>query len=313
MVTNKEKNFISAVVYIHNNESIIEYFLENLNSILEKTFEKYEIICVNDFSSDESIIKIKSFAEKIKTSVISIINMSFYQGLELSMNAGIDLSIGDFVYEFDNVYIDYNIETITNIYNQSLKGFDIVSAVPKNKRKKTSAIFYNIFNKYAHSQYKLDTETFRILSRRAINRVYSMNKTVPYRKAIYSNCGLKLDYVLYDCIKNPTYQNIKHINQKRKELATDSFILFTDVAYKMSIFMTFIMMLSTIITGVYAVFIFLNQTPIEGWTTTMLFLSISFFGVFLILAIIIKYLSLLIDLVFKKQKYIVESIEKIAK
>ncbi len=50
MITNKEKNFISAVVYVHNNEKEIANFLENLNKKLNENFEKYEIICVNDKS-----------------------------------------------------------------------------------------------------------------------------------------------------------------------------------------------------------------------------------------------------------------------
>ena len=45
----------------------------------------------------------------------------------------------------------------------------------------------------------------------------------------------------------------------------------------------------------------------------MFVLTVGFAGVFAILSIIIKYLSLLVDLVFKKQKYMVESIEKIQK
>lgn len=313
MVTNKEKNFISIVLYIYNSEDKIEVFLNKINTILYNNFEKYEIICVNDASTDNSLNIIRNFSNSLNGQVINIINMSFYQGLELSMNAGRDLAIGDFVYEFDSIYIDYNIDTIMEVYFLSLKGFDIVSAIPRTKRRKSSKIFYSIFNKYASTQYKLDTETFRILSRRAINRVHSMSKTIPYRKAIYSNCGLKLDFVIYDTIRNPVYDKGQQVKEKRRDIAIDSLILFTDIGYKVSIGMTIFMMIITIITAIYTLIIFLNKTPIAGWTTTMLLLSISFFGVFAILAIIIKYLSILIDLVFKKQNYTIESIEKISR
>lgn len=301
MVTNKEKNFISIVLYIYNSEDKIEVFLNKINTILYNNFEKYEIICVNDASTDNSLNIIRNFSNSLNGQVINIINMSFYQGLELSMNAGRDLAIGDFVYEFDSIYIDYNIDTIMEVYFLSLKGFDIVSAIPRTKRRKSSKIFYSIFNKYASTQYKLDTETFRILSRRAINRVHSMSKTIPYRKAIYSNCGLKLDFVIYDTIRNPVYDKGQQVKEKRRDIAIDSLILFTDIGYKVSIGMTIFMMIITIITAIYTLIIFLNKTPIAGWTTTMLLLSISFFGVFAILAIIIKYLSILIDLVFKNK------------
>lgn len=45
----------------------------------------------------------------------------------------------------------------------------------------------------------------------------------------------------------------------------------------------------------------------------MFVLTLGFAGLFAVLTIIIKYLSLLVDLVFKKQNYLIESIEKIQK
>lgn len=313
MVSNKEKNFISTVVYVNNNEDRIEYFLKNLNSVLEENFEKYEIICVNDDSSDKSAEKIKQFAGVVKGSVISVINMGFYQGLEMSMNAGIDLAIGDFVYEFDSSFIDYDVSIIMEVYKTSLKGFDIVSAASSVAKSVLSGLFYKVFNANSNNQYKLQTESFRILSRRAINRVHSMSKTIPYRKAMYANCGLKLERILYSPMKTSQLKYTKQTSENRKDLATDSLILFTDVAYKFSVTMTLLMMLIAFLAGIYTVTIFLNGRPTAGWTTTMLFLSFGFFGVFAILAIVIKYLSILIDLTFKKQKYTIESIEKITR
>ena len=77
--------------------------------------------------------------------------------------------------------------------------------------------------------------------------------------------------------------------------------------------MTFLMMIGIVLVGIYTIFVFVSQQPVAGWTTTMLFLSVAFLGVFAILAVIIKYLSIIVDLIFKKQKYMIESIEKITK
>ncbi|WP_017413598.1 glycosyltransferase [Clostridium tunisiense] len=313
MVSNKEKNFISAVIYVNNNEDHIGYFLENLNSVLEENFEKYEIICVNDSSTDKSIEKIREFGDKVKGPVLSVINMSFYQGMELSMNAGVDLAIGDFVYEFDSLFIDYDLNTIIDLYRVSLKGFDIVSATSSKAKGTFSELFYKVFNSTSNSTYNIQTESFRILSRRAINRVHSMSKTIPYRKVMYANCGLKFERLVYSQIRQNKPKHTKEIRDKRKELATDSLILFTDIAYKFSITMTLVMMFIAILVGFYTVFIFLKGDPVAGWTTTMLFLDFGFIGIFAVLAIIIKYLSILINLTFKMQKYTIESIEKITK
>lgn len=309
---NKEKNFISAVVYVCNDERNIKGFFEKIDNVLRENFLKYEIIFVNDCSTDGTVNEIKKISKDISNVSISIVNMSYYQGKELAMNAGIDVAIGDFVYEFDNIIIDYNPELIIDVYKKSLEGYDIVNAMSNKKRYKTSAIFYKLFNKFSNNQYKIDTETFRILSRRGINRIHSMNKTIPYRKAIYANCGLKLTTIKYNSQIKGKAKIIKPVRKEREKNAIDALILFTDISYKFSIVMTVIMMLLTICIAVYTIFIFISSSPIRGWTTTMLFLAFGFFGIFMILAIVIKYLSIIVNLIFKKTKYIIESIDKIS-
>jgi dolichol-phosphate mannosyltransferase len=165
---------------------------------LQKSFERFEFICVNDKSSDDSARKVKLACEKIGNTAISIINMGYYHGVELSMNAGVDLSIGDFVFEFDTIHVDYDLSLVMDIYRHSLTGFDIVSATPINKTSRSSRLFYHLYNKNSFSKNKLKTERFRILTRRAINRVHSISKSVPYRKSIYNSCGLAISTIDYD-------------------------------------------------------------------------------------------------------------------
>lgn len=311
MISNKEKNFISAVVYVYNKENEIKDILNNINNVLKNNFNKYEIICVNDASTDDSVSKIKEFSKELENEVLTLVNMSYYQGIELAMNAGVDLSIGDFVYEFDNIMYDYSEDTIMKVYNKCLEGYDIVSATSKKNKNTISSIFYKVFNKYSNMKEKIHTETFRIISRRAINRVHSISKNIPYRKAVYANCGLKMYNIIYN--PNKKYKRVfnKDIQRTRQETATNSLILFTSLGYKFSMTMSILMMIITVLVGIYALVIFIVGVPVAGWTTTMLFLSFGFFGLFAIMTIIIKYLEVLIGLVFKKAKYTVESINKL--
>lgn len=310
MLLNKEKNFISAVIYVYNQEKELFDFLKQVSGILSSSFEKYEIICVNDASTDDSIKEIKRFAATITGNVISVLNMSFYQGLELSMNAGVDLSIGDFVYEFDSPVLSYAPNLILDVYRRSLQGYDIVAAAPLHNTRVSSKAFYAIFNRASRTQYLLRTEFFRVLSRRGINRVHSMSKTIPYRKAVYANCGLKTDVISYESSGSVSAYDKKTF-LKQRDTALDAMILYTDIAYRFSMVFACIMMLVTALIGIYTICIYIGGRPVTGWTTTMLFLSFTFFGLFAILTIIIKYMSLILKLNFNEQKYIIESIEKI--
>ncbi|MDR1700686.1 MAG: glycosyltransferase, partial [Lachnoclostridium sp.] len=195
---NKENNFISAVIYVHNNEQAIKPFIEMLDSVLKLKFKKYEIICVEDGSDDNSAKLIREAAEEVKNGTVVLISTGFYQGLESSMIAGVDFASGDFVFEFDSILVDYESKLIIDVYNRCISGYDIVGASSSLKQRKTSRIFYKLFNKYSKTPYRLRTESFRILSRRAINRINQMSLTIPYRKAVYANCGFPYDSISYD-------------------------------------------------------------------------------------------------------------------
>jgi dolichol-phosphate mannosyltransferase len=281
---------------------------------LEDNFEHSEVICVNDCSEDKSLAIIKETGTAANNTSVSVVNMSYFHGLEVAMNAGMDIAIGDFVFEFDNTVMDYDQAEIMNVYKRSLQGYDIVSAAPDKRERFTSKMFYRVFKRFANMSYNMRTESFRVLSRRVINRISSMNKTVPYRKAIYAGSGLKTDTIVYKVLQPAKTSDIDRKEIKyRKGLAVDSLILFTEFGYRLSIAMTVIMMLISVFMTAYSIVIYTTSNPIAGWTTTILFLSVAFFGLFGILTIIIKYLQLLVNLVFKRKQYSFESIEKLTK
>ena len=120
----KEKKLISVILYLYNNENTVLEFLDLIIEQTDKLFEQFEIIIVNDCSTDASVQKLKN-AAFLKPYQISIIQMSFHQGVELCMNAGLDLSTGDFVYEFDSIIIDYDKNLIEQSFRKILEGYDI--------------------------------------------------------------------------------------------------------------------------------------------------------------------------------------------
>ncbi len=313
MMDNKEKTFVSSVIYVHNAENRIEEFLTAIIRVMEDNFEHSEVICVNDGSNDMSAEKIRSVGKTADTTIVSIVNMSYFHGVELAMNAGRDIAIGDFVFEFDNTILDFDPESVMDVYRRSLEGYDIVSASPDIREKPSSRLFYNVFDRFTDLSYKMTTESFRVLSRRVINRISSMNKSVPYRKAVYAGSGLKTDNLKYKADRTKGRVSDKNEKRYRTGLAVDSLILFTKVGYRFSMVMTFVMMAVSILMVAYAVITYIVVHPVEGWFTTIIFLSFAFFGLFGILTIIIKYLQLIIDMIFKRKAYSFESVEKITK
>ena len=190
LMENKEKNFVSAVIYVYNSESKIADFLRTVIMVLESNFEKSETICVNDCSYDNSVERIKEISREFNKTCISILNMSFFHGVEVAMTAGVDLAIGDFVFEFDTMGYEFQPELLWDAYQKALEGNDIVS-VETMCGNFTRRQFYRLFNKFSNTSYPIAPSVFRLVSRRAINRIASLNITCEFRQAVYASCGLK--------------------------------------------------------------------------------------------------------------------------
>lgn len=304
MTTNKEKNFISAVVYLHNDGVRAVKFFKMLTEQLDAHFEQYELIAVDDACTDDTVSLLRDWAKDL-TKPLTFLHMSLFQRLEPCMNAGLDASIGDYVYEFDTTDTPYPADMIFAAYQTALTGSDIVSVCP-NRTNGSSRLFYGVFNANSHSAYRLRTDAFRLVSRRAVNRVHASSEHLPYRKAAYAASGLKMTDLTFE-------GRIIDKGAGRFSLAADSLTLYTDAGFKFSAGITLIMMVLALAELVYTLVIFATGHPVEGWTTMMFVLTLGFAGVFAVLAIIVKYLSLLVDLIFKKQKYLIESVEKIQK
>ncbi len=68
-----EKNFVTTVIYVRNVEKQIKAFLQMVVEVMESNFEHSEIICVNDFSEDHSLDKIKEVSVSAKQQILQLL------------------------------------------------------------------------------------------------------------------------------------------------------------------------------------------------------------------------------------------------
>ena len=308
MTSVKEKNFVSIVIHLKENLELLNPFITELEGVFSQSFENYEYIIVNNNPEHDLTNKIIS----TKGSV-NIINLSWKHNLEDAMRAGIDMSIGDFIFEFDNTEMDYNSQFIMEVYNKCLTGFDAVAATPKIKKGKSSKLFYNALNKFSNNKVELVTESFRVVSRRMLNRAAKSQETFRYRKVNYHYSGLNTAILPYD-IQGNKYKGKKEFRRfERYSLGSSILIYYSNIGTKISMFLSIFFFFLSIIVGAFAIFSYFYKIDSiqEGWTTTMLFLSLSFSGLFVILTVISKYLEVLLKEVLRDLPYTYKSIDKI--
>ena len=303
---NKEKSMVSVILYLGDAPQESWDFLKNVCAEVESVFEHYEIVAVNDSRQNTADYIREQYRESGMLAALTLVNLSVRQGVERAMNAGIDIAIGDYLYEFDNIHAGLPEGIVEQAFRRSTEGYDIVTAMPEGSEQGTSRLFYRIFNRFSHSGGKVGTDGMHLLSRRAVNRLHAINSYIPYRKAAYAASGLKTANVDYKPVTP-----FRSVEDDRVGKAMDALILYTDAAYRLSLFIAFFMLAVALIAGIYTLVIYLSMKPVAGWTTTMVLSSAGFSGTFLLFAIVIKYLSLLVDLIFHNQKYLVASVDKV--
>lgn len=87
----------SIIVPVYNVE---QYLAECLDSLLSQTYEDYEIICINDASTDKSYDILLEYSDNNKC--IKVLNNDSNQGQSYSRNRGIKEAVGEYVLFVDS-------------------------------------------------------------------------------------------------------------------------------------------------------------------------------------------------------------------
>jgi dolichol-phosphate mannosyltransferase len=204
----KESTYISAVVYVHNSERAIVEFLLKIDNLLHKKFQSYEIILVNDKSTDNTVDRVFEVKDKMQGNV-TIISLSEKHGLERALLAGIDISIGDYIFEIESVAIDYPLEIIYDMFKTSIQeGYDIVFAVPDISNNLWHRIHNRILANLLNKKISFQRNKLRLVSRRALYALTDWQNKILDRSILYKLTGFNWSSITYNSNNTKDY-NVK--------------------------------------------------------------------------------------------------------
>jgi dolichol-phosphate mannosyltransferase len=273
------KSFLLSIVIPAFNES------DNINqmlTILENElarYDNYEVIFVDDGSIDNSLEVIKKQHSINKK--FHYISLSRNFGHQFALKAGLDNSKGDCVISMDGD-LQHPPELIHQMIDLWLAGNDVVYTIREdgeditNFKKKTSALFYFLVNKIADVKITKGAADFRLLDRKVINIISSINDAHLFLRGVIPWVGFKQVFIKYKA--NERFAGIsKYTFFKMFKFATNGITSFSVKPLQLSIYCGFIISTLAFIYGIYAVLISIfTDIVISGWTSMIV--SVLFLG-----------------------------------
>ena len=192
--------FLSIVVPCHNEESVIDIFLDKIFAVLKEINRSYEIVFVNDGSSDETLEVLKEKSNQYDE--IRVINLSRNFGKEAAMTAGIDACVGEVVVPIDADLQDPP-ELMIDFIEMYEKGFDVVVGKRVDRSadsyaKRTSAeLFYKMHNKISDIEIPHNVGDYRLMSRRVVEELKRLPETQRFMKGVFAWLGFKTAVIPY--------------------------------------------------------------------------------------------------------------------
>ena len=300
---------ISVVLPLYNEEKGLKSFIDDLLTQLKDIKQNFEIILVNDGSTDQSLELIQSLCSF--HSELKFIGLSRNFGHQIAVSAGIDYASGDQVILMDADGQDPP-ELIPDLISKMNEGYDVVYAKRIKRaneslvKKWTASFFYKLLNKITSIEIPVDTGDFRIINRKVVDALKQMAEKQRYLRGQIAWLGFKQTPIEYER-KGRNAGETNYTYRKMIRLAIDAITSFSNWPLRLATisgfvcaFLGFILILYTL----YAKFILKIYEP--GWPSLMI--SIVFLGGIQLLGIgmIGEYIARINDNVKKRPLYLVD-------
>jgi glycosyltransferase involved in cell wall biosynthesis len=300
----------SVVAPVFNEQETVPHFYARVVAVMEGLGEPFELVLVNDGSSDGSYTAMRELAARDPR--VRVVNFSRNFGHQIAISAGLDYARGDAVVIIDSDLQDPP-EVIVEMVAHWKEGAEVVYAQrskrPGETRFKlvTAAAFYRTIERITSIKIPRDTGDFRLLDRRVVDALVAMREHHRFMRGLSAWVGFRQDAVLYERHERFAGQT-KYPLRKMVRFSLDAITSFSTIPLQLATSFGFILAGLSLLGILLAVIVRLFGGGIVGQGTTIsvvLFLG----GIQLIfLGIIGEYLGRIYDEVRARPLYIVRNV-----
>lgn len=266
----KDIPLVTIVIPAYNEELNIEPMAQRLTKILAG-ISKYEVIWVDDGSTDKTLEKLESLSKKDPR--FRYLSFSRNFGHQMALKAGLDAASGECVVSLD-ADMQHPPELILQMLKKWTEGFDVVYTVRKDVggsilKQTTSSLFYRLFSLVTFKQMGLvrGAADFRLLDRTVVDVLKDIKETSLFLRGMIQWVGFKQFTIEY--VPDKRFAGVSKYNPlKMFRLAIDGITSFSILPLRVSVILGLGLWLGTLVYVLYAVFahVYLGNT-ITGWTS----------------------------------------------
>jgi glycosyltransferase involved in cell wall biosynthesis len=275
-----ERPKVSLVVPCYNEEAALPVFYQEISRIMAELSVEYELILVNDGSSDKTLSLMKQLAAK--DSHIEYLSFSRNFGKEAAMYAGFCNSNGEYV-----AIMDADMQDPPALLPEMLEllqngEYDSVATRRADRqgepplRSFFSRCFYKLINKISEVEIVDGARDFRLMKREMVDAIIAMSESNRFSKGIFGWIGFRTYWMSYENVERVAGET-KWNFWKLFKYAIDGIVNFSQtplsIASGFGMLMTgcsFIVLLGIIVRRL------VFGDPVAGWASTiciMLFLG----------------------------------------
>lgn len=300
---------ISIIVSVYNEEEVLFEFYRETIKVLLLIDNPYEIIFVNDGSTDGS--RSTLFKLSIDDENVKVIHFSRNFGHEAAMIAGIDYASGDYIVCMDSD-LQHPPTLLPEIIRKFDSGFDIINMVrTENKsagilKNITSAGFYKVINKVSDMKLVSNASDFFGISKRVADILRNnYREKTRFLRGYVQNVGFNTTNIEYEARKRYAGES-KYSIRKLFRFSMNTIMTFSNLPLKLGMYAGGMAAFLAIIMMIYTVVSFLRVGTPSGYATIICLICFMFSVLFFIVGIIGEYLGLILAEQKDRPLYIVE-------
>lgn len=298
----------SVIVPMFNEEEVIRHTYTRLKRVMDVSGERYELIFVNDGSSDRTSEIVEEICSQ--DDCVRLIHFSRNFGHQIAISAGMDYAAGQSI-----VIIDADLqdppEVILEMLDKWREGYEVVYGKRIKRKgeslfKKTTALlFYRLLGKLTQVDIPLDTGDFRLIDRKVCDVLKGLKEKNRFVRGLVGWAGFRQTRVEY--VREERFAGVtKYPLRKMLRFAADGITSFSHKPLKIASYIGFILSLTSFI---YLFVVLLQKWlalgTVPGWASIVA-INLFFNGIVLmLLGVMGEYIGRIYDETKDRPLYIV--------